>query len=346
MSETDTKNDRLMALDGLRGLAAIAVVFFHYTTNFQEKYGHSSAPSFSFGYGHYGVELFFMISGFVIFLTLDRVGSTSNFAFARFSRLYPAYWVAVLVTWGLVGALGLPGREVSFAAAAVNLTMVHNVFGVPHVDRVYWTLQAELGFYLLAGFAYWAGLRGWAVFLLTALVGLNFAVVALGLPESVPGLWRLYNILPLEYLHLFLLGVVVYELSRSHIPYHQAALVAFVAGAQAAYGRELPHALIVLGLAGVLWLASNRGNSILASRPLVLLGMISYPLYLLHANIGYALMLRLEHHGVSPGVAIAFAVAISIGLATLISHFIEYPAMRKLRAWWQQRPSATVRQRA
>ena len=70
---------RVVELDALRGLAALAVVAFHYTTLYGELYGHSGPPPLSFGFGNYGVHLFFLISGFVIFMTLERTRSAMDF---------------------------------------------------------------------------------------------------------------------------------------------------------------------------------------------------------------------------------------------------------------------------
>jgi len=87
---------RLAQLDALRGVAALLVVGFHYTTRFDQLYGHAGEPLLSLPWGHYGVNLFFMISGFVIFMTLERTQRATDFVVSRFSRLYPAYWGALL----------------------------------------------------------------------------------------------------------------------------------------------------------------------------------------------------------------------------------------------------------
>jgi peptidoglycan/LPS O-acetylase OafA/YrhL len=80
---------RLLELDVFRGLAALAVVLFHYTTVYERTYDHHDEMLFDFSLGHYGVQLFFIISGFVIFMTLNRTKSALDFVVSRFSRLYP-----------------------------------------------------------------------------------------------------------------------------------------------------------------------------------------------------------------------------------------------------------------
>lgn len=70
---------RLQGLDALRGLAALAVVLFHYTARFDELFATTPQSSLSFPNGHYGVDLFFIISGFVIFMTLQRMRRPADF---------------------------------------------------------------------------------------------------------------------------------------------------------------------------------------------------------------------------------------------------------------------------
>ena len=104
---------RIQELDALRGIAAMMVVLYHYTTRYDQLYEHSVSLPFSFSYGTFFVQLFFIISGFVIFLTLDQTKNSLDFVVSRISRLYPAYWTAIVITFLSVQAFGLPGREVS-----------------------------------------------------------------------------------------------------------------------------------------------------------------------------------------------------------------------------------------
>ena len=142
-----TGQSRLVEIDALRGVAAMAVVLFHLTTRYMELFSFKALPSLSFPYGHYGVNLFFIISGFVIFMTLEKTARPMDFVVSRFSRLFPVYWAAIFVTFAVTHALGLPGKLVGFGTAMGNMLMLHGLFRVPHVDGVYWTLEVELLFY-------------------------------------------------------------------------------------------------------------------------------------------------------------------------------------------------------
>src|ERR1700753_3408807 len=139
---------RIAVLDALRGLAALSVLFYHYLTRFGEMYHREHAVPVGFNMGSDGVWLFFMLSGYGIFMTLDRSRSVWEFAVGRFSRLFPTFWVAVTVTFAVVKFLGLPDQAVNPHDGVLNLTMLPRLFRVEFVDGVYWSLEPELFFYV------------------------------------------------------------------------------------------------------------------------------------------------------------------------------------------------------
>ncbi len=105
-------------------------------------------------FGYLGVALFFMISGYVITLSATN-RSALEFAISRFVRLYPAFWAGVFITCSISILLG--SKHYSAGQIFANLTMLHDYLGFEDIDGVYWTLQVELKFYgcifilLLAG---------------------------------------------------------------------------------------------------------------------------------------------------------------------------------------------------
>src|SRR5207302_7827749 len=141
------KEGRFQELDVLRGLAALGVVLFHYLTRYDQIYTSRGDVPFGFSIGASGVDLFFVISGFVIFMTLGRCATASDFLISRFSRLYPAYWAAALLTF-IVGSMWpLPDQHYTVIQLLINLTMLQGFGNVPAIDGVYWSLGVELCFY-------------------------------------------------------------------------------------------------------------------------------------------------------------------------------------------------------
>ena len=135
------KQTRLAELDALRGLAALSVVFYHFTTWYNNKFIMHIHPLFSFWFGYCGVHLFFMISGFVIFMTLEKTAKPFDFIVSRFSRLYPAYWAVILFNLILISPID-PRQFI------LNATMLSPWLHSKYVCGAFWTLSVELAFYI------------------------------------------------------------------------------------------------------------------------------------------------------------------------------------------------------
>lgn len=326
---------RLQELDALRGIAAGSVVLFHLTKRYFDDYGRPSGalPAFPFE-GMQGVFLFFVLSGFVISMTLERTRSGGAFVRSRFSRIYPAYWVSVAVTFAVVAALGLPGREVSLPTALFNLSMLQAFFGVDNVDFVYWSLAAELSFYAIA-FALHA--RGWlwthphlvASVWLAYCAACAFAQHAFGfaLPDAI-GWLTLSAFAP-----LFIAGVMFYRLFTGRRPLQTYLVIAaaFLLHNAINWQGRLQFPLTLATFAAFYLVAIGKLQRI-AVRPLLWLGAISYPLYLVHDNVGMAVIRRLVALGVPYNLALLCTLSLVLLLATLIAVGVERPAMRVLRS--------------
>lgn len=333
---------RLAEIDALRGVAALAVVMFHFTTRFMELYAPAGTPSFTAPNGHYGVNLFFIISGFVIFMTLERTRRGMDFVVSRFSRLFPAYWAAVALTFAVTSTFGLPGKEVTMLQALGNVFMIHNIFQVPHVDGVYWTLEVELLFY--AGM-FLLFMRGqlhrvyWAVgLLLLARLGYHLAATGLGVDLS----WTLYRLTILKFIPWFALGIFVYQTAvngvRTDDGLARVVALASLLCLWVVDGWAL--AALALVLTALVWAAASGRLPWLGHPVLAFFGTISYTLYLLHENIGWVVQRAVLARGLPFDLSIAAAMVVTVALATLLTYAVEKPAMRWIRQAYRQRPAA------
>ena len=320
---------RITGLDALRGLAALAVVLFHYTVRYQDLYGYVNKPHLYVNVGLQPVYLFFIISGFVILMTASKLREPSRFVYARFSRLYPAYWAAILVTTLVVLTLHLPGRGASFKRILVNTSMFQEFLGVGHVDPVYWSLQVELYFYLLVAVLLWRKRLEALNLVLVALmiVGLLDHLLTWHLTNGV--ITRLREVLLLHYLHLFGAGIAIYQLMHGE---RRKAILLLAACAMYVIALMPPvEALIYVGLAIVVFLAVTNRIPFLGNPVLQFLGLISYPLYLIHQNVGYALIRHLQNAKLNAELSMALAALLAIGLAAGITFAVERPVMKWLR---------------
>lgn len=331
------KSERLTEIDTLRGLAAFVVMAFHYTSKYDEIYHFSGALPIAVPWGYLGVNLFFVISGFVIFMTLERTRIPMDFVVSRVSRLFPAYWAAIFITYFFTLWLGLPGKEVSFKLALMNLPMLQMLFSVPLVDGVYWTLLVEMLFYGLAFSLFLARSMHRVLFALAGLLCLRLVFWASAEFGAVDLPWRIRQLLVLDFIPWFALGIVAFRLVQDPDAHRRANLMtaAFAISVLGVTESILVGAIGIICFIAV-WAGAAGRAAFLRFPPLVWLGTISYPLYLLHENIGWAVLRQLQLHGWNPLPAIAFAAAFAIGLAAIVSYIVERPAMAWMRGKYKQ----------
>jgi peptidoglycan/LPS O-acetylase OafA/YrhL len=333
---------RSRELDAVRGIAALMVVLFHYTVRYAALWGDPGAP-FRATFGYLGVQVFFGVSGFVILMTLERSRSAADFVIARASRLFPAYWVALLATFAVLLAFPLPDRVLSWPQALVNLTMLQAFVNVPHVDGVYWSLEVELVFYawMLAIFA--AGWMRHARALMALWLGLSIATLlaALLLHRGVPTLASRY--LLVEYSAFFCIGAAAFLDFRARRIARPTWGLFALSGVAAGLAGGFPGLVVAAAIVLLFALLVRRKAGLLDAAPLVFLGTISYPLYLLHQNIGYVILRNLRAQGVDYGWALALACVVALAAATALTFGVERPAQRRLRAWRESRRSCAGR---
>lgn len=320
-------------LDVLRGLAAMGVVLFHYTAEYGRRFGiPGDIPHFEAG--AFGVDLFFIISGFVIFLTLDRTRHWLDFVVSRFSRIFPAYWCAVLVTFAVVWWFGLPGRTVTVGDALINLSMLEQFFFVPLVDGVYWTLSLELCFYAIMLLLYRAGMLSGRRIDLVCSVWLVYIAFIHMAGIELPARVQIFSIS--QYGHLFIIGMMLYKLWNEGRDLLRIALITCCLAIEAYLYGSLAGGLALVFSFAVLAAVTHHLDW-LDKRPLVFLGTISYSLYLVHQNIGYVI-LRAEYAAhIGPWLATLVAVTILVAVATAVTWLVEKPAMAAIRHWYRQR---------
>ncbi|HKY15747.1 MAG TPA: acyltransferase [Microthrixaceae bacterium] len=330
---------RLRALDALRGIAAMAVVVFHYSIGFDgpDYFPGYEKALFAFGGGRYGVSLFFMISGFVILWSLERVRHVGEFAYSRFSRLFPPYWGSMLI----VSAYILFAEQVLDAGIddklgftwqqwLANLTMVPTWFGQPELDGAYWTLSVEMTFYLVVGVLYMLGLTKpnrivWTLLGAWVLdVGLgSLAVLASG--ESLSTID--------DFMYLFIAGMALFTLFQRPQQHRWIKLFLVFSVPLVDLSRSVDTAVVVgAAIVVTMYLAVFGHLRVLESKPLLWLGSISYSIYLVHAYPGYITIKLLLDAGWNRNLAILVAIAQTMVLAIGLNKLVEKPVTRWLRA--------------
>ena len=329
---------RLELLDYGRFLAALCVLAYHYLFNGIhngkiDSISHIPGVADVAKYGYLGVEFFFMISGYVIFYSAQNK-SAGNFLTSRAVRLFPAFWVAVLLTSSVAFFIGGELMSVSAPQVIANLTMFPTLLGYGFVDGVYWTLQYEWKFYFAV-----------------------FALLAFGFQDKLSLAFMLW---PVAMLLAKLTGLTGLPYMGGYFCYFAAGCL-FALRGQNQTSASLASLLLSLYLcisftldkAGVLestkgvyyndaliaaiicsfFLIFQSMNSAWGSRIRLpgsrLAGAMTYPLYLVHAHIGYML---LSHFANEQNKLLIYALSLLavLTLAFLIHVFVE----RKPAAFW------------
>ena len=135
------KSGRILELDAIRALSCLNLMLFHFTWVYHHKYGFETDLGFTFPYGKYGVQLFFMLSGLVNAMTLLSKRNPGDFLAARFIRILPSYWLVIALNVCLFAMLPMYDHPVQFNETAANLTTLPNLFGFENMEPVTWTLQ-------------------------------------------------------------------------------------------------------------------------------------------------------------------------------------------------------------
>ncbi|OZI59578.1 acyltransferase family protein [Bordetella genomosp. 11] len=358
----------LPALTPLRGIAALWVVLYHYGVLYFPNI-HPDRHTALLNKGYLAVDLFFMLSGFVMMHVYreefaSRVSPRGYWTFlsARIARIYPLHLavlglfllialgsrVAEHASGGLLSGIPLYGVRSLFALLA-NLFMLQGI----HASTLSWNyaawsisleFMAYLAFPFVATLVWRSGWRAQALPVLGA-----FAVLALlaWLTHDDYNQWDGWTTF-MRCIPEFLLGMLLYQgyaaSARGALPSRDALALAAMAALLAALHFQAPDLLTVVLLAALLVaVASNRGRAAawLDNRVFVWLGEISYALYLVHGlvqhattqvlSLGVRIQDRQELSSSASIALMAVMLAISLLLATACSHAIEKPAQRYLR---------------
>lgn len=338
-----TKSKRIVELDSLRAIAALNLVLFHFTHVYAVKYGYTSPLGFEFPFGKYGVQLFFMLSGFVNAMTLLRKRQPSDFLAARIIRICPTYWSVILINLMIVGIAPLTLTTFTPDQVAANLTIMPNLFGFECMEPVTWTLQIEVLFYLMILFMFVTGaletpfrtVMALLAFALVTCSSINYLAPRNHDPMLLGWMTLCRDVMILEYLPLFLVGVLLNEIRcrRGRLSLNVIGICSSLFVFH--FVDRFDHNPIASLILFVLLAASAYGKvPILRCRPLVFISSISYALYLLHNNLGCVFIYHVNHAGISPWLSMVLGIGFVIAVSTFVTFKVEAPLTAWLRRRW------------
>ena len=317
---------RLLELDFLRGVAVLMVVFFHYTTKYYEIFNDDTSLGFEFKYGFYGVQLFFILSGFVIFMTVNRVKSGIEFVKKRFIRLYPTFWLGVLITFLVTSVAGHERFERTFGEFFANLTMTPDLLGARFVDGVYWSLLIELIFYGIIWFL-----------LVTKLIKHIERVLVLWLMISVlihffvdSNFFSL--IFLVSYGYLFIAGISFFNIwNKKRVKLNILIVLLSLLYSYFVKGCEEGTFTLVF-MTFISLFVANKLAVFSRFKFLIFIGQISYPLYLIHQFLGLLIInFLIQKLGLQLWLSIMITLSLMIGVSWVIVEWFEGRIVKKIR---------------
>lgn len=350
---------RLNEIDLLRFIAALSVVFFHYAFRGFAADDRSIMPYPLLApiakYGYLGVELFFLISGFVILMTASR-GSLKGFAISRFVRLYPAFWACCTITFLLTVLIGGDRFSASVGQYLANMTMLSGFVGIPSIDGVYWSLFIELQFYALVAALLIIGRIHQAQAFLTIWLILTMVL------EVFP-VESLRFLLLTDYAAYFIAGAMCFlAWSRGMSIYRLCAIALCLAIALHQSLNGIPAfenyyhtqmsmpavAGIIIGFFVVMLLVATRRMGKVGEMRWVTAGALTYPLYLIHQYAGF-MIFNIAYPAINRHVLFWGTILLMLGVAYAVHVLVERrfsPSLKKLlESTWDVAASAVARLR-
>jgi len=334
-------NDGLNYLDAYRGLAILLVVLFHAYTRWPEMvpYGDQYAFPF-FKIGWVGVRLFFLISGFVILMTLERSTHFKDYLVRRWLRLFPAMLICSLLIFITAPFFfERPSGQPSFSSLLPGLTFTdielwRLLFGFPenNLEGTFWSLYVEFKFYLFAAlFYFWKGTR----FLIGALVTGFVSAMAITLinhhftNEYSALIDKLVYISSFRYFGWFAAGASFYLFSKGSdkesgkdYKWLYIGLLIAIASSLSVKEFDLKPAFVAtsMSLFFAFSVFSTKLQVLLSNRIFLFFGFISYPLYLIHENTLISMIIKL--HQADIGIPLFLLPVIPVIVLSLLAWFI------------------------
>lgn len=332
-----------MLLDYVRAIACIFIVLYHYTQRISELFDVGLEWPFKISWGYMAVSIFFMLSGYFSVRCI-KGGGLVSYLKKKAIRLYPAYWVSIIITF-IITSLFLPARAVSIWEMLFNFTMLESFVGVGLVDGAYWTLANEIILYAFIALVVvilkkknkmplFCSLWLLCLFLFSLINIENLFFSALG------------KLIAAQYGHMFIVGISLFYLEKNE----SGELNKYVSGINILFSSIYQFYLYDIGyfwffiisliVIGACIMANNHELNITQSvriilHPLEFIASISYPLYLIHQNVGYAIIDRLIRESFTREIIILVPICLTMVMAYLIHILVETP-VANLAAQYEQ----------
>lgn len=342
---------RIKELDGLRGLAMLMVLFYHFFCRWplHFPYGDTYSDIYLFKNGPEGLSIFFVISGLVIFMTLDKSKNLIDFLIRRWIRLFPAMLLATIFLFATIALFpSRPSGDIKAIDALPGLIFIEpywlsKITGIEmkSVEGAFWSLYVEVRFYLLLGSLYFIVGRKrslWVLWLIT-IASLSLLLLdkyGIQLKGHKALIYLVSDVFVGRYTIFFLLGILFYEFMSNR--YHEVkyfswmvlALLPFHYLMIGNWGLISMNIILLLLFLGVMY--SDLAKKFISFGLFSFFAFVSYPLYLIHENAGVSLIVEIGKLDIVPMVFLPIlAIGIMAACAYPMAKFFEPFAQKWLK---------------
>lgn len=339
--EVSTSKSRFSEIDILRFIAVVMVILFHYTFRGYAADDMSIMPypllAPIFKYGRLGVNLFFIISGFVIMMTISK-GDFWDFLASRVSRLYPAFWFCCTLTFFAMITFGGTRYSATFTQYILNMILLGHIFYVIPIDGVYWSLSAEINFYTLISI----------IILLKRIDKIQYVLlfwIIISIPLELYKISGLRDILITRYSAYFIAGASFFFLQKNgpSILTYITILLSWIQNIQISYDMFLDfektyndhisfHIILIImsSFFVIFLLISLNITSPIRKYRFNIIGAITYPAYLIHQNIGF-IIFNIAYPHVNKHIILWSTFSLMLLISYLIHKYIEKPISKHIK---------------
>ena len=289
-----------------------------------------------FKYGYLGVDIFFIISGFVISLSIKH-NSLRKFIAFRFTRLYPIYWVAVFLTFLITLIFGAPRYSADFNQFVINLTMFQNYLGIKSIDGVYWSLFVEMKFYIFI-ICTFLMINKIKLIKLDYLITFWLFLSILYLIFSDFYIFKVLNyLLILDCSSYFISGIIFYKIFARGVKqkdyillficlfisiYHGVGRINYLEEHYNTYFYPYVICSTTILFYFLMYIVAIGNLKSLNSPKLLKLGLLTYPLYLIHQNIGFIIFNNLNGY-INKYILLTATIILMIFISYMLSNYYE-----------------------
>lgn len=279
---------RNKSLDGLKALMASVIIIFHYYCRFNQLYLQGDFLPFRY-LGVIGGETFMILSCLFLSKKQDKF-DLKAFYKRKFIRLYPTYFVAVTISSIFLQILVLPGRTPSLQDYLYNIFMLSGYLGTPYVDSAHWYLFTLVSAIIIVGlfnkYKVQDNFVSYLMWMLTSLI--------IGNLKNLYGISVFYNIVGGTYVGIICSGIALGKIigmkNKKNVMYFLKWMIIIFSGIGYTFifkdGSSTVLLLFALFIVGTV---TTKRIGFLENNFLIKLSIISYPLYLIHQNVGYAI---------------------------------------------------------